>query len=203
MTFTDISLIGYLGHDPVAGETANGTTSSRFSVATTDRRRSTNGDVREQTSWFRVTAYGRLAEIAQAHLAKGRQVFVRGKLRLEEYTDRDGALRLSAEVTAVIASSPRSPEVPKPIAGIVVPSLSWRGVVARPMGARYPCVDDHPRAGLRALRGAVLRGATVPRLARVRLRQGRRGAVPPPRRRLPVLDPRHLARERDGRLHGL
>lgn len=100
MTYNDISLIGYLGHDPVADETTNGTPTSRFSVATTERRKSSNGEVREHTSWFRVTAYGRLAEIAGTHLAKGKQVFVRGRLRLEEYTDREGAPRFSAEVTA-------------------------------------------------------------------------------------------------------
>ncbi|MCI0389865.1 MAG: single-stranded DNA-binding protein [Acidobacteria bacterium] len=100
MTFNSISIIGYLGHDPAAGQTTNGTVSSRFSVATTERRKTADGEMREHTSWFRVTAYGRLAEIAQAHLAKGRQVFVRGSLRLEEYTDKDGVLRFSAEVRA-------------------------------------------------------------------------------------------------------
>src|SRR5262245_40841962 len=100
MTFNSISIIGYLGQDPVAGQTINGTASSRFSVATTERRKTSEGEAREHTSWFRVTAYGRLAEIAQAHLAKGRQVFIRGRLRLEEYTDREGTPRTSAEVTA-------------------------------------------------------------------------------------------------------
>ena len=93
--------------------------------------------------------------------------------------------------------------MPKPIGGIVVPSLSWRGVVARLMPARYPCVGDHPRAGLRAVRRPVLRRPAVPALARLRLRQGRRRAVPPPRRRLPVLHPRVAARVGHGRLHVL
>jgi single-strand DNA-binding protein len=100
MTYNDITLIGYVGHDPVPGKTKDGTLRSRFSVATSDRRKAANGEVNEHTSWFRVTAYGRLAEIAQAYLATGKQVFIRGSLRLEVYVDREGENRFSAEVKA-------------------------------------------------------------------------------------------------------
>ncbi|HKX33314.1 MAG TPA: single-stranded DNA-binding protein [Blastocatellia bacterium] len=100
MSYSGISIVGYVGHDPVAGQTAKGMVSSRFSVATTERRKTADGERRKHTSWFRITAYGRLAEIAQSRLAKGRRVFVRGRLRLEEYTDREGRQRFSAEVTA-------------------------------------------------------------------------------------------------------
>lgn len=47
-----------------------------------------------------MAAWGRQAEVANEYLAKGRQVYVDGRLRLEEYTDREGNLRLSAEVNA-------------------------------------------------------------------------------------------------------
>jgi single-strand DNA-binding protein len=47
-----------------------------------------------------VTAWGRQAELANEYLAKGRQVYVEGRLRLEEYTDREGQKRFSAEVSA-------------------------------------------------------------------------------------------------------
>ena len=100
MSYSGISIVGYLGHDPVADQTAKGLVSSHFSVATTERRKTAEGERKEHTSWFRVTAYGKLAEIAQSRLAKGRRVFVRGRLRLEEYTDREGKQRFSAEVTA-------------------------------------------------------------------------------------------------------
>ena len=71
-----------------------------MSVATTEKRKSASGHSDEHTIWFRVTTWGRQAETAHEYLAKGRQVFVEGRLRLEQYTDRDGNLRISPEVNA-------------------------------------------------------------------------------------------------------
>jgi single stranded DNA-binding protein len=58
------------------------------------------GETEEHTIWFNVAAWGRQAELAAEYLAKGRQVYVEGRLRLEEYTDREGNPRTSAEVNA-------------------------------------------------------------------------------------------------------
>jgi single-strand DNA-binding protein len=71
-----------------------------MSVATTEKRRTASGQVDEHTIWFRVTAWGRQAETAAEYLAKGRQVYIDGRLRLEQYTDREGNLRISPEVNA-------------------------------------------------------------------------------------------------------
>jgi single-strand DNA-binding protein len=72
-----------------------------MSIATTERRKNpTTGETEEHTNWFRVTAWGRQAELANEYLAKGRQIYVEGRLRLEEYTDREGQKRFSAEVNA-------------------------------------------------------------------------------------------------------
>jgi single-strand DNA-binding protein len=71
-----------------------------MSVAITEKRRNARGETEEHTIWFRVTAWGRQAEVADEYLAKGRQVYVEGRLRLEEYTDREGNPRTSAEVNA-------------------------------------------------------------------------------------------------------
>src|SRR5262249_16025992 len=59
-----------------------------------------SGETEERTIWFRVTAWGRQAELAAEYLAKGRQVYVEGRLRREEYTDREGVQRVSLEVNA-------------------------------------------------------------------------------------------------------
>jgi single-strand DNA-binding protein len=71
-----------------------------MSIATTEKRRNAEGETEEHTIWFRVTAWGRQAELAAEYLAKGRQVYVEGRLRLEQYTDRDGNPRTSPEVNA-------------------------------------------------------------------------------------------------------
>jgi single-strand DNA-binding protein len=100
MSFNKITIVGYLGRDPQLRHTPQGTPVCNFSVATTEKRKNARGETEEHTIWFRVTTWGRQAELANEYLAKGRQVYVEGRLRLEEYTDREGFLRTSAEVNA-------------------------------------------------------------------------------------------------------
>ena len=100
MSFNKITIVGYLGRDPELRYTPQGTAVCNFSVATTEKRKNARGDTEEHTIWFKVAAWGRQAELAAEYLAKGRQVYVEGRLRLEQYTDRDGNPRTSAEVTA-------------------------------------------------------------------------------------------------------
>jgi len=100
MSFNKITIVGYLGQDPKMRYTPQGTAVCNFSVATTEKRKNGSGEMEEHTIWFRVTAWGRQAEVAAEYLAKGRQVYVEGRLRLEEYTDREGYPRTSPEVNA-------------------------------------------------------------------------------------------------------
>ena len=100
MSFNKITIVGYLGRDPELRYTPQGTAVCNMSIATTEKRRDVSGETEEHTIWFRVTAWGRQAELAAEYLAKGRQVYVEGRLRLEQYTDRDGNPRTSAEVNA-------------------------------------------------------------------------------------------------------
>ena len=100
MSFNKITIVGYLGRDPELRYTPQGTALCNMSVATTERRRNARGEAEEHTIWFRVSAWGRQAEVAAEYLAKGRQVYVEGRLRLEQYTDREGNPRTSAEVNA-------------------------------------------------------------------------------------------------------
>lgn len=100
MSFNKITIIGYLGRDPELRYTPQGTAVCKMSVATTERRKNSIGENDEHTTWFRVSVWGRQAELANEYLGKGRQVYVEGRLRLEEYADREGNPRISAEVTA-------------------------------------------------------------------------------------------------------
>jgi single-strand DNA-binding protein len=100
MSFNKITIVGYLGRDPELRYTPQGTALCKMSIATTEKRKNAAGEMEEHTTWFRVTAWGRQAELANEYLAKGRQVYVEGRLRLEEYTDREGQKRFSAEVSA-------------------------------------------------------------------------------------------------------
>jgi single-strand DNA-binding protein len=100
MSFNKVILVGNLGRDPELKHTPQGTAVCKFSVATSERRKSADGQVEETTTWFRVSVWGRQAELAQEFLVKGRQVYIEGRLRLEEYTDREGNKRISPEVSA-------------------------------------------------------------------------------------------------------
>lgn len=100
MSFNKIILFGNLGKDPELRYTAQGTPVCTFSVATNDRRKDKSGEYQDQTTWFRVTLWNRQAETASQYLHKGKQVYIEGRLRVEEYQDRDGKARHSLEVTA-------------------------------------------------------------------------------------------------------
>ena len=100
MSFNKVILIGNLGRDPELKYTPQGTAVCKFTVATSERRKGASGEQEETTTWFRVSAWGRQAELANEYLTKGRQVYVEGRLRLAEYTDREGKPRTSLEVNA-------------------------------------------------------------------------------------------------------
>lgn len=100
MSFNKIIVVGNLGRDPELRYTPQGTPVCTFSVATNERRKDKNGEVQDQTTWFRISLWGKQAETASQYLTKGRPVYVEGRLRLEEYTDRDGKQRFSLEVHA-------------------------------------------------------------------------------------------------------
>jgi single-strand DNA-binding protein len=100
MSFNKIILVGNLGRDPELRYTAQGTPVCSFTMATSEKRKDRNGEMQDQTTWFRVTLWNRLAETASQYLHKGKQVYIEGRLRVEEYTDREGRLRQTLEVTA-------------------------------------------------------------------------------------------------------
>lgn len=99
-SFNKIIIVGYLGRDPEMRYTPQGTAVCNFSVATTEKRKDKAGDSQEVTTWFRVTVWGKQAEFVNEYLTKGRQVYIEGRLRQDEYTDRDGNKRQTLEVTA-------------------------------------------------------------------------------------------------------
>jgi single-strand DNA-binding protein len=100
-SFNKIAIVGYLGKDPELRYTPQGIAVCNINVATTERRKdSRTGEPQDITTWFRVTLWRRLAEIVNQYLAKGKQVYIEGRLRQEEYTDRDGVKRTSLAVDA-------------------------------------------------------------------------------------------------------
>jgi single-strand DNA-binding protein len=98
MSFNKVILVGNLGRDPELRYTPQGTPVCSFSMATNERRKDKSGEMQDQTTWFRITLWGRQAETASQYLTKGRPVYIEGRLRVEEWTDRDGKARHTLEV---------------------------------------------------------------------------------------------------------
>ena len=98
MSFNKVILVGNLGRDPELRYTPQGTPVCSFSMATNERRKDKTGEMQDQVTWFRVTLWGRQAETASQYLTKGKPVYIEGRLRVEEWTDRDGKPRHTLEV---------------------------------------------------------------------------------------------------------
>ena len=103
-----VIIVGNLGRDPVMRYTPDGTPVTNFSVATNRRWTNADGSQGEETVWFRVTAWRRMAEVCNQYLQKGRQVLVEGQLKPDNatggprvWTGNDGVARASYEVTAL------------------------------------------------------------------------------------------------------
>ena len=92
-------VIGNVGRDPEMRYTASGQSVTSFSVASNRRYRTADGEQREETEWFNVSAFGRLSEICNQYLTRGQQVYVEGRLRSRSYTDRNGEQRQSLDIT--------------------------------------------------------------------------------------------------------
>lgn len=93
-----IIVIGHLGRDPEMRYTPSGQSVTSFSIASS-RKYTTGGEQREETDWFNVSAWGRLADTCNQYLTKGQQVYVEGRLHLRSYDGRDGQTRWVNEIT--------------------------------------------------------------------------------------------------------
>jgi single-strand DNA-binding protein len=106
MMYHRVIIAGYLGRDPEMRYTQDGTPVTNFSVAASRKWSRQDGTQVDETVWFRVSAWRRLAEICNEYLQKGRPVLVEGRLQPDEngnprvWTGNDGAARASYEITA-------------------------------------------------------------------------------------------------------
>lgn len=100
MSFNKLILVGNLGRDPELRYTPQGTPVCSFTLATNEKRKDRAGENQDVTTWFRVTLWGRQAETASQYLSKGRPVYIEGRLRVEEWADKDGKQRYTLEVHA-------------------------------------------------------------------------------------------------------
>ena len=105
MSLNKVMLIGNVGTDPevryLDNQNPGGNARvARFRLATNERYKDRNGEVRENTEWHSIVAWRSSAEYVENNVKKGAQVFIEGKLRNRQWTDQTGATRYSTEVEA-------------------------------------------------------------------------------------------------------
>lgn len=94
-----VMLIGHLGNDPELRTTASGQSVSNFTVATSENFKDASGNWQDRTEWHRVVAWGKLAEICNQYLKKGRQVYIEGRLQTRSWDDtKSGEKRYATEI---------------------------------------------------------------------------------------------------------
>ena len=100
MSLNKIMVIGNVGRDPDMRYTPSGNAVTSFTLATNRRYTTASGEQREETEWFRVTAWNRLAEQCNQYVTKGRRVYAEGRLRSDTWTGNDGQTRFTNEIIA-------------------------------------------------------------------------------------------------------
>lgn len=97
-----VILIGNVGRSPEHRVTANGTSMTSISLATTDKYRDKQtGEMKESTEWHRVVFWGKLAEIANQLIRSGSQIYVEGRITTQKY-QKEGVDHFSTSITAEI-----------------------------------------------------------------------------------------------------
>lgn len=95
-----VILVGRLGNDPEIRYTQQGVAVTNFNIATSENWLDKGGQKQERTEWHRIVVWGKMAETCSQYLAKGRQVFVEGRLQTRQWEDKDGGKRYTTEIVA-------------------------------------------------------------------------------------------------------
>ena len=95
-----VIIVGRLGTDPEVKTVGSGQQVARLSVATSENWVDREGQKQERTEWHRIVVWGKLAEICGRHLAKGRQVYLEGRLQTRSWEDQQGQKKYATEIIA-------------------------------------------------------------------------------------------------------
>ena len=93
-----VRLIGHLGDDPKVRKLDSGKTVANFSIATNEIYKDSKGEKQSETTWHRLVAWGKQAEIAEKYLKKGSEITIEGKLTNRQWEDKNGEKHYMTEV---------------------------------------------------------------------------------------------------------
>lgn len=101
MSVNKVILLGRLGKDPEMKYTSGGSPVCTLTLATSETwNDKSSGQKQEKTEWHRVVVWGKLAELCNQYLSKGRQAYVEGKLQTRAWDDQNGTKRYTTEINA-------------------------------------------------------------------------------------------------------
>lgn len=100
MSVNKVQLLGRLGQDPELKYTPGGPAVCNFTLATSESWTDKSGKKQEKTEWHRVVVWGKLAELCNMYLSKGRQAYVEGRLKTRGWDDKQGNKRYTTEINA-------------------------------------------------------------------------------------------------------
>jgi single-strand DNA-binding protein len=92
-------IVGNLGRDPEVSYSQSGMAVCRLAVATSEKWKDQSGQMQEKTEWHNITVFGKMAENCEKYLAKGRQVYIEGRIQTDKY-EKDGIDRYSTKIIA-------------------------------------------------------------------------------------------------------
>jgi single-strand DNA-binding protein len=95
-----VMVMGNLGADPEMRFTADGTPITNFRIAVNRMVGGTSGERRQETDWFTIVAWRKLAETCNQYLTKGKRVYIEGRLQIRSWQDKEGQTRYQTEIIA-------------------------------------------------------------------------------------------------------
>ena len=121
-----VILVSNLGRDPETRFLPSGEAVCNFSIATTEKWKDKSGEMKEQTEWHRISAFGKTAEVCGEYLHKGSLVYIEGRIQTRKWVDKDGNERYTTEIRCdrmqMLGGKPqgdtpqREPAASKPVA---------------------------------------------------------------------------------------
>ena len=111
-----VILLGNLGKDPELSYLPSGQSVAKFSLATSRKYKDKTGELKEETEWHNIVAWGKLGEISAQYLKKGRQAYIEGRISSRKWEDREGKQRTTVEIVAdeVVLLGGRGEEAAEP-----------------------------------------------------------------------------------------
>ena len=95
-----VQLIGNVGQEPEVKTLGEGKKVANITIATNDYYINAKGEKVEDTQWHKVKAWGKVADIIEKYVTKGKEICIEGKLTYSDYLDKDGVKRYVTEIVA-------------------------------------------------------------------------------------------------------